>query len=380
MSTKKFILFLLFLFLILAGATAGFWYWYNQQIVLKTTPASNQPTAALPESLPVDAPFYPGTGSLPQSPKAVTPTVSLIAVGDIMLSRNVAQKIKSNQDYNYPFLKTADILANADLTFGNLETAITLGRAIMTGEMYFRSDPTATAGLQYAGIDVVSLANNHSPNFGETGLKDTFKYLTAAGIDYVGAGTDKITAHTPVIKEVNGLKIAFLAYTADDVIPVNYQAGDARAGVAILDIPLMKEDVTKAKAQADLVIVSMHAGVEYQALPSQSQINFARAAIDAGASLVIGHHPHVVETLEHYKNGWIIYSLGNFVFDQMWSQETREGLIAKIFLDSQGVTSLEFIPVTIDDYSQPRLAEGIEKDVILKGLRFELVEGKVLVK
>ena len=142
----------------------------------------------------------------------------------------------------------------------------------------------------------------------------------------------------------------------------------------------MKEDVTKAKAQADLVIVSMHAGVEYQALPSQSQINCARAAIDAGSSLVIGHHPHVVETLEHYKNGWIIYSLGNFVFDQMWSQETREGLIAKIFLDSQGVTSLEFIPVTIDDYSQPRLAEGIEKDVILKGLRFELVEGKVLVK
>lgn len=293
---------------------------------------------------------------------AVSSVVSLIAVGDIMLSRDVATKIKENQDYQHPFLKTADLLKNADLTFGNLESPITLGRSIQTNEMVFRADPEVTEGLNYAGFDVLSLANNHTLNFGEKGLTDTFRYLKEAGIDFVGAGETVSDANLPLIKEVRGMKFAFLAYS---------YVGSASSLVAFMDPEKMEKAVKEAREKSDFVIVSMHAGTEYQFVPDKNQRDFAQKAVDAGAILVIGHHPHVVQLIEEYNNGYILYSLGNFVFDQMWSQETKEGLVAQIIFHKDGIEKIEFYPVIIEDFAQPRLAKKKERGRVLDRLNLD---------
>lgn len=206
----------------------------------------------------------------------------------------------------------------------------------------------------------MSLANNHTPNYGQAGLQDTFDALDQAGIDYVGAGIDAARAHQPIIKTVNHIKIGWLAYNDSDVVPASYAAAETHAGTALMDITQMQNDALALKNQVDLIIISMHSGTEYQFTPNSRQTAFARAAIDAGADLIIGHHPHVVQSTEYYQDKLIIYSLGNFVFDQMWSQETRQGLIAEIVLNKRGVQSVEYHPVIIDDYSQPRLVDKFD--------------------
>ena len=303
--------------------------------------------------------------NFPKAPeeKIADPQVSLIAVGDIMLSRVVGSKMTKYGDYRYPFLKTADLLKSADLTFGNLESPLTPGREILTGEIAFRADPEVTEGLTYAGFDVLTLANNHILNFGRQGLENTFKYLKEAEIDFIGAGETAADAYQPLIKEVQGIKFAFLAYSYTD---------SNSSQVALMDSAKMSEAAKQAKEQADFVIVTMHAGTEYQFVPNKHQKEFAHQAIEAGATLVIGHHPHVVETVEEYQGGYIIYSLGNFVFDQMWSQGTREGMVVKIVFKKEGITELEFHPVIIEDYSQPRFASDSEAERIIARLDLEL--------
>lgn len=297
--------------------------------------------------------------------------VSLLAVGDIMLSRDVASQIKKLNDYHYPFLKTVALTQTADLAFGNLETPITPGRQIKTGEMLFRSDPEVVQGLVYAGFDILSLANNHTPNFGQKGLLDTFNYLKSAGISYVGAGENLDSALAPVIKEVKGLKFAFLAFNDFNSVPKSYFATQTQPGTAPMDLDNLKNSIAQAKTQADFVIISLHSGTEYASSSNSRQQNFARLAIDAGAALVIGHHPHVVQNLEKYHNGYIFYSLGNFIFDQMWSAETRQGLAAEIIFNSSGLTNIKLHPIVIENYSQPRLASPEESQEILNRLSFD---------
>lgn len=298
------------------------------------------------------------------------PIVTLMAVGDIMLSRDVDTKIQKYQDYTYPFLKTADLLKSADITFGNLESPITPGRKINTSEMVFRADPEVVQGLNFAGFDILTLANNHSLNFGKEGLSDTFRYLKDAGIKYTGAGESVANAYLPVIEEVENITFAFLAYSYAGSSLSSYDFDEYNPTVAFMDTEKMIVDVMQAIQLADYVIVSMHDGYEYQFTPNQHQKDFAHAAIDAGATLIIGHHPHVVQTMEEYNGGFILYSLGNFVFDQMWSQETREGLIAEIAFSKKGIEGFEFFPVIIEDYSQPRLANTDEMKTIQERLEF----------
>ncbi|MFA6391908.1 MAG: CapA family protein [Patescibacteria group bacterium] len=299
------------------------------------------------------------------------PVVTIMAVGDIMLSRDVDTKMQKYSDFNYPFLKTAELLKSADITFGNLESPITLGRKINTNEMVFRSDPESVEGLQFAGIDLVTLANNHSLNFGKEGLSDTFKYLDESGIGYMGAGKSVKDAFQTYTKEINGISFAFLAYSYASSPVMDYDSEEQEPTIAFMDFDKMKQDVSGASETADFVIVSMHDGNEYEFTPDQHQKDFAHAAIESGADLVIGHHPHVVQTMEKYQKGYIIYSLGNFVFDQMWSQETREGMIAEITFSKEGISGLEFFPVIIEDYAQPRFASSEEGSVILDRLNFD---------
>lgn len=290
--------------------------------------------------------------SLSESYKQKPPDTSTIyAVGDIMLSRHVGTKTREAGDTSYPFKQTYSQLKKADLTFANLESPFNDQGLPVTEGMVFKAEPDTISGLLLSGIDIVSLANNHFGNQGQKGMLYTFNLLKEKGISYTGAGANFTEAHTPLVKEVNGYKFAFLGYTDSDVYPS--AAGPAKAGSTIMDIHQMQKDIASAKTQADTVIISMHSGTEYTPNPNERQKDFARAAIDAGADMIIGHHPHVVQAVEIYKGKLISYSLGNFVFDQMWSTETTQGITAKYTFMGNKLVKVEYQTVKIKNYAQP---------------------------
>ncbi len=349
----------LFLILAILGIRLGRSYLINTDF----TPVVHQAAVAeiISTSTPAEIP-------LPEYSKP-EPSASLIAVGDIMLSRSVEQEMIVKKDFAWPFTLLADFTKSADITFGNLETAIISGREILPGEFAFRTDPKAVTGLQTGGFDIVSLANNHAGNFGQAGFASTFAELNKAKIKYVGADASAPEIGRPVIIERNGLKFGFLAYTYG-FPSAEFMLSSAKiAGVNYSDVAKIKSDVGELKQQADFVIVSLHDGTEYIFTPNKEQEEFARAAIDAGASLVIGHHPHVVQTAEKYKNGYIFYSLGNFIFDQLWSVPTQQGLAVKINFSKKEIKDIELVPVKINKYFQATAAAGKDAETVISRLK-----------
>lgn len=291
--------------------------------------------------------------------------IEIIFGGDVMLSRQVNSRMLKYGDYTWPFTKIADFLRDADLTIVNLESPFVIANdySVPTGSFSFKADPQAIAGLVVSGIDLVSLANNHTLNQGRAGLKETFTILTQAGIDYIGAGNNELEARRGITREINNTRLSFLAYAYPND---NSVATTNNAGIANMDIEKMRLDVERLKAEGSIVIVSMHAGIEYVTKPNQEQINFARSAIEAGAEAVIGHHPHWPQIYEFYQGKPIIYSLGNLVFDQMWSLETKQGLLAK-FTWQDGWEKIELIPTKIYDYGQVEIIQDeTERNSILK--------------
>ncbi len=329
--------------------------------------------AITPRAAPIQAvitaptPVAPPTEVVPPPPPPPK-TVTLLVVGDIMLSRSVASAIKKAGDVGYPFAETRDLLHSADIVFANLETSITAGRDINPGEMTFRADPKTVESMKVAGVTIVSLANNHVPNFGAKGILDTVSFLDAAGIAHAGAGKDDVAASASAIVERGGVRFAFLAFNDADVVPASYGAAPNHPGTILMDSEKMAEAVTDARKHADIVAVSMHSGIEYTRLPNEHQTTFAHAAIDAGADIVIGHHPHVVQTMEIYKGKPILYSLGNFIFDQDWSEDTKKGLAVRIIFGANGAERLEFIPIYIAKTGQPIIASDAARDEVLTRL------------
>ncbi len=290
------------------------------------------------------------------APKQEKRTATLLFVGDIMLSRNIGRIMAERNDWRYPFLEVADTLASADLTFGNLEGPIS-SRGVKQGSIYsFRADPRSAEGLAYAGFDVVSLANNHMLDYGKEAFLDTLDALTDAGISYAGGGADFKAAHGPAVWEANGMKVAFLAYT--NLVPVSFTKETAQPAIAFADVAQMTADIASAKAQADAVVASFHWGEEYQTAHNAYQERIAKAAIDAGALLVIGHHPHVAQEVERYNGGVIAYSLGNFVFDQNFSKDTRTGLALRVTLADGAVESIEEMTVKFTSDFQPYFSDA----------------------
>ena len=304
------------------------------------------------------------TTQLPiDEPKPITITFG----GDVMLSRHVNDKMAKYGDYSWPFLKISDLLGSSDLTAVNLESPFAESKSyyVPTGSFMFKADPKSAAGLSAAGIDIVSLANNHIMNQGGVGLEKTLQILTETGIMAVGAGKNDVAARQAGVANIRGKRIAFLAYAYPEDGSV---ASNKRPGIAGMDVDLMTEDIKDSRTQADIVIVMMHAGEEYTAKPNRQQISFAHAAIDSGADLVIGHHPHWPQEYEFYKGKPIIYSLGNLIFDQMWSPETSLGLVASLEWQD-GWTEIRLIPVKIRDYGQAEvLPDSPEKAALFKKL------------
>ena len=279
---------------------------------------------------------------------------TFLFVGDIMLSRKIGAIMAEKNDWTYPFLEIKNVLEEADLVVGNLEGPIS-SRGTKLGSIYsFRADPRAVAGLSSAPVGVVSLANNHVWDYGREALSETLDILKTAGIDYIGAGVDYVEAHQPVIRDVKGTKIAFLGYT--NLVPVGITGEKSAPVVAFLDLKQVVPDIARAKELADLVVVSFHWGDEYETKHNRSQEEIAHTVIDAGADLVIGHHPHVGQEIEEYHGGYIAYSLGNFVFDQNFSADTRTGLILEVTLKNKKIDQVESQRIKFTSTYQPVLS------------------------
>ncbi len=275
----------------------------------------------------VPSPGYEGTAAPPsevtpteaaatETAPVVSPTptpgpITINAVGDLMLERDIITLMEQNGSV-HPYAAVRSMLADADITIGNMEGTFT-ERGSQASKFYtFRTPPRHARGLDEAGFDVVSLGNNHTMDFGDVGLTDTLAALDAAGVKHSGAGIDSSAARAPVVLETKGSRIAFLSYNA--VLEATF-ATSTSGGVARADEDSIRQDVTAALRTADIVVVSVHAGTEYQDAPTAEQRSLLRAAIDAGASLALGHHAHVFQGWEEYGGGVIVYGLGNFVFD-----------------------------------------------------------------
>ena len=307
-----------------------------------------------------------------QTALAPEPVIHLASVGDIMLDRGLGIVIQGG-NLAYPFAKVAPLLQNADITVGNMESAMgTLGEP--AAKSYpFRAPPVAAEALALAGFDVVSLANNHGMDYGPEALLQAIELLQAQGVAPIGAGANFDAAHTPYITQINGLSLAILAYVN---VPIEarsafdtavWTATDTTPGLAWADPEIVTADVTAVRDQVDLVIVVLHSGYEYVEEPSESQVAAAQAAIDAGAKLVIGHHAHILQGIDFYNSGVIVYGLGNFAFEIDGPPETPE---LNVWLDADGVRSLELIPAIIQEGGAPRLAESWEAAPILSKVYF----------
>lgn len=280
------------------------------------------------------------------------PETTLVFVGDIMLSRSVAIKTVQHDDWRWPFLLMGDYLREADILFGNLEGPISDEGRNVGSKYSFRANPHMVEGLIYAGFDVVSVANNHIGDWTQEAISDTFELLKSSRIAYAGGGLSEKEAHAPKIIERNGVRFGFLAYS--DLGPrATTEAVNENAGIAWLEKERMIQDIKNARGQADVVIVSVHMGEEYSTNANEKQRDIAHSAIDAGATFFIGHHPHVVQEVERYNDGFIAYSLGNFVFDQDFSQETMQGLLLRATVREGKITNIEEIEVNISNDFQP---------------------------
>ena len=291
----------------------------------------------------------------------------LIFAGDMLLTRWVALRSDENNDPLYPFRQIADTTKNADLTIGNLEAPFAPTGPYTELGVIFRGDPKLADGLAYAGFDIVNLANNHFGDSLREGMKFTFQTLNDRYISYYGAGDNQTEARKPVIKTINGIKYAFLGYTDPAFTPVSYEADNQYAGVNLMNINTIGADIAKAKEQADFVIVTMNSGVEYTHDPNETQIDFARKAIDEGADMIFGLHPHVVQAIEYYKNKPIFYNVGNFAMDQL-ELDTKQGYIIQMATQFNQITSVKLLPYHIYDYCQPALVEGNEASQILSDI------------
>jgi len=267
--------------------------------------------------------------------------VTLICVGDISL------QIKNKG--SPPFTLIKDIFAASDIIFGNLETVVSIRGRQKEKSVVFRASPDKIRYLKQAGFNILNLANNHIMDYGQEGLNDSVKNLKAHNIHIVGIKLDKY--YNPVIKNIHGIKLGFLGYTdvgitRNPIGPIGFKENR------------VYHDVSLLKKSADVIIVSLHWGEEFVSFPSPKQQKIARKIIDNGADIIVGHHPHVIQGMEKYKHGFILYSLGNFnVVDREINEFARggNGLVVKFLITKQGIDKYYFIPIKLNDHLKPIL-------------------------
>lgn len=279
----------------------------------------------------------------------------LTATGDVIPARSVNYQVIKYNNPLWPYEKVIPLLKSkkTDITFINLETPLIKGCPITVDGMVFCGDAKNIAGLKAIDVTVANIANNHAGNHGIDGVSETKTLLENAGIAVTGI-------QGPLYKDIRGITFAFLGYN-DITKP---QPGITNASNAVI-----KKEIAAARKKADIVIVTYHWGVEYRDQPDEDQKRLGHMTIDAGADLVIGNHPHWIQPVEFYKGKLITYAHGNFIFDQMWSQKTREGVIGRYIFYDKKLIDVEYLPLQINDFGQAQFLEEEKAQIILNDMK-----------
>jgi poly-gamma-glutamate synthesis protein (capsule biosynthesis protein) len=330
----------------------------------------------------------------PPAPAAEVPTlpreITLVAGGDVTLGFHYeewvdglrARGLSGPEVDGYGFAQVKPLFAGADLVLVNLECPFTERGAPIPKNFNFRARPSTVQVLVEAGVKLVSLANNHLMDYGPDGVVDTIGTLDAAGIAHFGAGRTLAEARKPAILEVGGLKVAFLGYLSlgakhpepDVVWATGTQAGVAGhpSDWAVVEA-MVREDVAAARKQADLVAVFFHWGREGSKGPDPYQLQLARAAVESGAAVVLGAHPHVLHGMELQGRVPVFYSLGNFIFGGNWNPRDKDSVLVRMRLDRSGYLGAELLPLRTDRFPeapiQPYPLAGAEKEAVMARLR-----------
>jgi poly-gamma-glutamate capsule biosynthesis protein CapA/YwtB (metallophosphatase superfamily) len=248
-------------------------------------------------------------------------------------------------------------IKGADLAIANMEEVAVTNWSYHAHGTVFTGNPAYLTGIRNAGFDWVSMGNNHVGDFGAAGVTQAMGYLDAHGLLHGGAGVNTKAAHKPSIITVGNVKVALLSY---DTVANVYNATSAKAGSARMTPAGLKVDITAARnAGADVVIVWPHWGIEYTTGPSAFQVGLGHAAIDAGADLVIGNHPHWAQAMEVYKGRPIWYALGNFTFDQTWSEPTMEGITLELTFSGRTLVQARMRPHLVLFMAQPNFMDPL---------------------
>ncbi|KNY26210.1 CapA family protein [Pseudobacteroides cellulosolvens] len=333
----------LFIIFILIVSSAGVFFAYDYAVNSQApgkSQAINSPTKKHIATPIITTPTIAKTASNKKD------TLTLSFAGDVLLDRSVANVIGS-KGANFILSDVKPILSGADISMINLECPIsTRGTKAKDKQYTFRAKPSSVDVLKSAGIDIVTLANNHVLDFGKDAMLDTFTYLDKAGIKYVGAGNNLDKASMAKYYNINGFNVAILG--SSHVIPVvEWAAGKNKPGVATTYNPArLLSEINIAKKKADIVVVYLHWGTERNTKPDTYQRNLAKKYIDSGADLVIGSHPHVLQGFEYYKGKLIAYSLGNFVFTNV----KNDTMILNVKFNKDKSFTASISPCSIDNY------------------------------
>jgi poly-gamma-glutamate synthesis protein (capsule biosynthesis protein) len=292
----------------------------------------------------------------PDRPLIASGEATLVFLGDVALGRSMEAQL-ARYGPAYPWAGLGPLLADADLSVANLECVLSDQGQSLDKPYIIRSHPRWGQSLAEAGFDLVTLANNHALDYGAEGLDETLDTLRDLGIASVGAGRTAAQAHQPAHFTVNGVRIAVLGYAAARW----YDSQDVPATdrLAWAEPHVVQADVRAVRDQVDFVVVLLHAGTEYATKPSSDQVAVARAAMRAGADLVVGHHPHVTQTVEQVRGGLIVYSLGDALFD-IPRQAAMLGHLLRVHVTREGLAQAELWPFWIGDSIQPRLLDNGE--------------------
>jgi poly-gamma-glutamate synthesis protein (capsule biosynthesis protein) len=296
-------------------------------------------------------------------------SVVIALMGDVMIGRLVNEKIKQF-GFAYPWGNVLSLLEQADLRFLNLETTLTTSKEKVFKTFNFKSDPEHAGVLARAGINAVTIANNHIGDFGIKGMMETIEVLDKAGILHTGAGRNAVEAASPVYISCKNLRIALLGCTDNEA---SWNAMEDYPGINYIEtgnIEKLKTQVNEVKNNADLLILSIHWGPNMRQKPSKEFIEFAHQAIDAGIDIIHGHSAHIFQGIEWYKNGLILYDSGDFIDDYQVDPVLRNdhGFLFLCTVERHKIMHLQLVPVLISNM-QVNLATGANRDWCIKRMQ-----------
>jgi gamma-polyglutamate biosynthesis protein CapA len=298
--------------------------------------------------------------------------ISMTLVGDIMMGRNIENVIKEHGE-QYLFRYMESYLKNADYVSGNFEHPVLIEEEQNYEKadkyIHLSTNKEAVQAVKDAGFTVMNLANNHMMDYSEKGLNDTVNIFREKELSFVGAGENMQQAKNIVYNDVNGIRVATLGFT--DAYVDGFIVEENQPGVLSMNPDMLFNQIIDAKnskrGNADLVVVHAHWGQEYDDEPSPRQQELGRAMVEAGADIIVGHHPHVLQSFEVYKDGIIFYSLGNFIFDQGWTR-TKDSALVQYHLDTSGTATVDIVPLQIYEGTPRRTSNWLDRKRIFRQL------------